>query len=122
MVTTQLPKQFIAQQQKKLEQLKIDAAAQIEELKKSDPFADPDYAYDNAAIDTDVREQDYHAIVEAKIKQSEKRLKDADRALQNIKKGTYGYCRNCKSVIPRARLDLVPEAQYCVDCERKLRK
>lgn len=97
-------------------------AEQIEQLKKNDPFADPDYAYDNAAIDTDVREQDYHAIVEAKTKQFEKRLVDMERALVNIKKGTYGYCRNCKEVIPQPRLELMPEAQYCVACERKLRK
>lgn len=117
-----LDKQFITEQKKKLESLKIQSTQQINQLKKDDPFSDPSYASDNAAIDTDVREQDYHAIVEAKIKQLEKRLIDIDRALANIEKGTYGYCRNCKTQIPTARLELVPEAQYCVACETKLRK
>ncbi len=91
-------------------------------MKKDDPFSDPDYASDNAAIDTDVREQEYHALVEAKVKQLEKRLKDVEKALTSIEKNVYGYCKNCKEIIPQARLNLVPEAQYCIKCETKLRK
>lgn len=117
-----LDKQFILDQQKKLQELKTQLTEQVNQLKQDDPFADPSYASDNAAIDTDVREQDYHAIVEAKIRQLEKRLKDITMALQHVEKGTYGYCRTCKNEIPLARLELVPEAQYCVTCEQKMRK
>jgi RNA polymerase-binding protein DksA len=121
-MATKLGKQFITTQQKKLQELKVQITDQVNQLKKDDPFSDPEYSSDNAAIDTDVREQDYHAIVEAKIRQLEKRLVDIDHALRNIEKGTYGYCRNCKEMIPVARLELVPEAQYCVKCESKMRK
>lgn len=121
-MATKLDKQFITIQQKKLQELQIQIKDQIDQLKKDDPFSDPEYSSDNAAIDTDVREQDYHAIVEAKIRQLEKRAVDIKHALSNIEKGTYGYCRNCKTMIPVARLELVPEAQYCVQCESKMRK
>lgn len=121
-MVTKLDKQFIAIQLKNLLNLQLQIQEQIKQLKKDDPFSDPDYSSDNAAIDTDVREQDYHAIVEAKIKQLEKRLTDIEQAIINTDKGTYGYCRNCKDQIPLPRLKLVPEAQYCVTCESKMRK
>jgi DnaK suppressor protein len=108
--------------QKKLEEERRKIINQIEELKKDDPFSDPDHASDNAAVDTDVREQTGHDTIEAEIKDLEKRLFDIDNALKKIYKGGYGMCEKCKKVIPKARLDLIPEAQYCIDCERKLRK
>lgn len=95
---------------------------QIEALKKDDPFLDPDHASDNAAVDTDVREQVGHDTIEAQIKDLEKRLIDIDATLKKIYKGSYGVCDKCKKAIPKARLNLIPEAQYCIDCERKLRK
>lgn len=91
-------------------------------MKKDDPFADPDHASDNAAVDTDVREQTGHDTIEAEIKDLEKRLFDIDNALKKIYKTGYGICEKCKKPIPKARLNLIPEAQYCIDCERKLRK
>lgn len=101
---------------------KTKIAKQIEELKKDDPFNDPDHASDNAAVDTDVREQGYHDIVEAQINQLQKRVANIDIAVQKIEKGRYGYCEKCNEPIPHARLELVPEARYCVKCESQLRK
>ena len=57
---------------------------QIELLKKDDPFADPDHASDNAAVDTDVREQVGHDTIEAEIKDMKKRVVDIDNALKKI--------------------------------------
>jgi RNA polymerase-binding transcription factor DksA len=115
----QLSKKFIEDQQKKLQEEKTKISSQIQKLQADDPFSDADYANDNAAVDTDVREQDYHAIVEAQIKQLEKRQKDIDHTLGKMAKGKYGVCENCNRDIPQARLELVPEARLCVDCEKK---
>lgn len=95
---------------------------QIEELKKSDPFSDPDHATDNAAVDTDVREQVGHDTIEAEVKALEKKLVDIDYALKKMQKGTYDICERCKKPIPLARLKILPEARYCVECEQKLRR
>ena len=95
---------------------------QIEELKKNDPFADPEHATDNAAVDTDVREQVGHDTIEAEIKDLQKKLTDMNLALHKIAKGKYGYCERCGLPIPLARLKLLPEARYGVDCEQKLRR
>jgi DnaK suppressor protein len=117
-----LSKQFIENQKKKLENDKIKILLQIEELKKNDPFSDPEHASDNAAVDTDVREQVGHDTIEAQIKDMQKRLSDIDLSLKKVFKGSYGICDKCRSAIPIARLELIPEAHFCVECERKLRK
>ncbi len=93
---------------------------QIADLSKDDPFSDPDHTIDNAAVDTDVREQIGHDTLEAEIKDLKSRLSDIEIALKKVEKRTYGICEKCSSVIVEARLDLVPEARCCIDCERKL--
>lgn len=95
---------------------------QIEELKKDDPFTDPEHASDNAAVDTDVREQIGHDTIEAEIKDLERRVREIDVALRKISKNQYGICDRCGKSIPQARLRLIPEAGYDIDCEKKLRK
>ncbi len=118
-----LSKKFIAFQKQRLEKDKEKSLKQVEELKKDDPFADPDHASDNAAVDTDVREQVGHETIEAEIKDLGKRLLAIDIALKRIMKGSsYGICERCHKAIPIPRLKLIPEAEYCIDCERKLRK
>src|SRR3989304_3075632 len=77
---------------------------QIEDLKKNDPFADPEHATDNAAVDTDVREQVGHDTIEAEIKDLEKKQTDINIALQKMQKGKYGVCERCGKVIPLPRL------------------
>ena len=94
----------------------------ITDLKQGDPFLDPDHVTDNAAVDTDVREQIGHEIVEAQILTLQKKLTQIQEALKKISKGKYGLCESCRKPIPLARLLLLPEAKYCVECERRLVK
>ncbi|OGK17835.1 hypothetical protein A3G67_02815 [Candidatus Roizmanbacteria bacterium RIFCSPLOWO2_12_FULL_40_12] len=105
-----------------LEQEKEKLFHQVEELKKDDPFSDPDHASDNAAIDTDVREQVGHETIVAQIKSLQRRLADIDTALEKISKGKYGLCEKCGMSIPQARLKLIPEARWCVSCYQSLYK
>lgn len=96
--------------------------AQIEVLKTEDPFSDPTHADDNAAVDTDVREQVGHDTIEAEIKDANKRLEELKIVAESLKKGKYGVCERCNKDIPQARLELVPEARYCIDCKKALSK
>lgn len=119
----QLSKKFIAEQKVKLEKDKEKILRQVEELKKDDPFADPDHASDNAAVDTDVREQVGHETIEAEVKDLERRLVAINSTLKKLIRGSaYGMCERCHKAILFARLKLIPEAEYCIDCEKKLRK
>lgn len=49
----------------------------------------------------------------------ELRLADINRALDKIKSGTYGQCENCQGEIGIKRLEAMPEARTCLDCEKK---
>jgi len=111
--------EFINLQKKRLEEDLKDLLAKIEELKKEDPFSDPDHASDNAAVDTDVREQVGHETVEAQIKDLNYRVSEIKAALLRINKGKYGICLRCAKPIPKARLEVIPESAYCIECEKK---
>lgn len=113
---------MLKQLEEKLKTLLQQIPKQIEDLKRDDPFSDPDHASDNAAVDTDVREQVGHDTIEAEIKNLQRKLDDVNVALRKMEKGKYGFCEKCGKPIPVARLRILPEARYCVDCEQKLRK
>ncbi len=40
-------------------------------------------------------------------------------ALRRIDDGTYGCCARCNQDIDSRRLELVPAALYCVDCQER---
>lgn len=46
------------------------------------------------------------------------RLREIDEAIERLRKGSYGICRRCGREIPEERLEAVPEADHCVDCQR----
>ena len=43
-----------------------------------------------------------------------------DEALKRIDKQEYGKCLSCESPIVIARLEVLPFAQYCVNCQREI--
>lgn len=53
----------------------------------------------------------------------QERLVEINLALDKISGGgKYGICRNCGKPIPPERLEIIPEAQYCVPCKTKLER
>jgi DnaK suppressor protein len=50
----------------------------------------------------------------------EKTLKDINKALDRIEKGTYGICNYCGKAIPEERLVARPVSTACVECKEKL--
>lgn len=96
--------------------------ATISSLKSQDPFSDPDRVIDNAASDTEAKEEISHERMEALEKELRLHLEEIEQALLRIKKGTYGRCVACKKMIDTERLAVKPTALYCVDCEKKREK
>lgn len=45
-------------------------------------------------------------------------LKKIDDALVSIEKGTYGKCKMCGKEIVEERLEFIPYAQFCVECQK----
>ncbi len=48
-----------------------------------------------------------------------KQLQLIDAALGRIEKGNYGICQTCQVQIGKKRLDAVPWAPNCIDCQQK---
>jgi RNA polymerase-binding protein DksA len=76
-------------------------------------------AYDNHLADTATetydRELDYTLE-----ENSEHVLGEIEAALARIEGGTYGICTNCSKQISEERLEALPWATLCIDCQRNL--
>lgn len=46
-------------------------------------------------------------------------LLDVEDALARLKDGEYGRCERCGGEISSDRLDALPQARFCVECERR---
>ena len=64
---------------------------------------------------SELYEEELDASERLLLEAEERRIDDARRALAE---GTYGICRNCGNPIPSERLQAVPEAVRCLDCQR----
>jgi RNA polymerase-binding protein DksA len=50
---------------------------------------------------------------------SEQLLVQINAALERIEAGTYGSCTNCGKPIAEERLEAMPWANLCIDCQRE---
>ena len=42
-----------------------------------------------------------------------------EAALRKIEKGAFGRCESCQKTIPRLRLEVMPWARYCIQCQSR---
>ena len=70
-----------------------------------------------ADIGSDNFEQEFTLSLMANVEHS---LEEIAAALERIDDGTFGRCEECGEDIPKARLEVLPYARYCVACARKL--
>jgi RNA polymerase-binding transcription factor DksA len=80
----------------------------------------PHLSKDNEALDLDVEAQEV-AGFETRIdieNTFEEKLANIDLALKKLEAGKYGVCSVCHKNISESRLQALPEAQVCMDCEK----
>lgn len=53
------------------------------------------------------------------LQRDEATLVEIDEALERVKSGTFGMCEGCDEPIPKVRLNAMPHARFCVECQRK---
>ncbi|HDQ71975.1 MAG TPA: molecular chaperone DnaK [Chloroflexi bacterium] len=63
---------------------------------------------------TEAFDQTVDVALQRKVEQS---LERVNRALAKLDNGTYGLCEECGARIDRARLEALPQARYCLDCQ-----
>ena len=91
----------------------------LRRIKRDDPFSNQDRSI-IVEPGTDAAQLFGHeqaVILEQKLK---KDLKEIEMALSKIKKGTYGICERCGKKIDFARLEVKPQAIYCLKCEKEI--
>ncbi|HEY2882043.1 MAG TPA: TraR/DksA family transcriptional regulator [Pirellulales bacterium] len=49
-------------------------------------------------------------------------LASVENALERMRQGNYGVCEGCNQKIPMARLNALPYATYCIQCQRESEK
>ena len=50
---------------------------------------------------------------------AERQMAQVDAALVRLEEGTFGRCRSCGEPIAEERLDALPWAALCIDCQRR---
>ena len=118
--------------QKILDQIKQNLSKEKSELEKElGVFAKKDEAiednYKSTYPEYGDSEEDNAAEVAAYSDQIsiehalEEQLRDVNKALDNINKGTYGICSYCNQPIEEKRLLIRPTSSSCVECKKKLK-
>src|SRR5437588_5563007 len=70
-----------------------------------------------ADLGTDNFEQEFTLSL---LQNEEQVLDEITAALERVRQGTFGQCEECHGEIPKARLQALPYARYCVECARNL--
>lgn len=117
----------VKQFRKRLEEERRRLAVSLQDLEartsKRDPLdamveeQDFDDAPSDAAMDTLDRGTDM--ALEENIRVL---LDEVDAALEKIARDTYGTCDNCGQAIKMARLERIPSATMCVECQERLER
>jgi RNA polymerase-binding transcription factor DksA len=94
---------------------RLDEAATIATVEDGDLTAYPLHLADQG---TDSQEQEKSLML---LGQDGARLTRIDAALRTLYKEPeqYGRCTNCGNEIPFERLDVVPWASHCLDCQQQ---
>lgn len=75
-------------------------------------------AYDNHPADLGT--ETFEMEMNFNLKNNEElRLEEIERALDKIADGSYGNCITCGQEIPEERLEILPTAIQCMDCDKK---
>ena len=62
---------------------------------------------------------EYRAHRTALLNRLEEQAEEVDEALTRIEDGTYGVCSNCGGTIMPERLDALPHAAFCIECQQR---
>lgn len=68
----------------------------------------------DAALDSS-----YNEISSQLAEVESRELANIENALEKMREGTYGLCEHCNAKIPAARLNALPYATLCINCQRQ---
>lgn len=95
---------------------RTDALARVKELMREQEHDAGQPPADEMDVARSLSEVDTHAAL---FDRAQERLSAIDAAIARLGAGVYGICARCGDEIPLARLEVIPFAQYCVDCQNE---
>jgi DnaK suppressor protein len=105
-----------AELRRRLEVSEKDLQTQLHDLQREVREEGVGYSNHMADAGTEVFEQELDMGLAKQLKQSYDAVKSA---LGKFDDGTYGLCESCGTRIELARLEVVPEARFCLNCQSR---
>lgn len=96
---------------------RADTGARVKELMREQARNGGQPPADEMDVARSLSEVETHAAL---FDRAQERLGAIDAAIARLGAGVYGTCARCGDEIPLARLQAVPFAQYCVDCQHEI--
>ncbi len=97
-----------------LHQLEQELSHRLEETDQSDSRPKMDSAVGRLTF---MDEYQQHQMAEHGRRNAESQLARVRAALVRVEDGTYGKCARCGIDIPPERLEYMPEAPFCIQCQ-----
>lgn len=97
-----------------------DKRAQLIDLYKHDVRVGQESSDDSADDSVDRANNSFNRELMFALSDTERSMLIlVDEALRRIDHGGFGSCTHCECLIGMARLDAVPWARYCIDCQER---
>lgn len=118
--------EFLEQMKTKLLDMKKHLESDLGDVTQKDPKNPKQLsaAYNTGAESADTSEDDVSEKVStyadevSLIGELEGQLRDVEKALESINKGTYGACKYCGKDIDAKRLEARPSSSSCISCKK----
>ena len=121
---TTYSKEFLEKMKKTLRQKKMRLELELIKFTKKNPHGIDDY---DATFPDYGDKEDENAMEVAQYTTNkplemslEKSLRNTNKALERLEKGTYGLCKYCKEPIDEKRLEARPISSACINCKKSL--
>ncbi|ASV97060.1 TraR/DksA family transcriptional regulator [Paraburkholderia aromaticivorans] len=111
----ELDEAFIAQQRERLEALRRELLGGEETTLADEQAAQEQHGDEAEEFEDEAQSMAQREVNQALRDVNDQRIADIERALQKIKDGTYGISDESGLPIPRARLEVTPEAIFTVE-------
>jgi DnaK suppressor protein len=97
-----------------LARARADTLARVRALRGDQAADEVTLPADEMDVARTLAEVETHASL---IERAQDRLNSIDEAAARLERGIYGKCDRCGEEIPLERLQAMPFARYCVDCQ-----
>ena len=114
----------MARQEKEIERLQAIRQHTLEEIERLKQELQAEVEPTSATDDDSAAEAAADIYERGKIvsliQSLEAKVHSLERAIELAEQGKYGICEKCGSVIPKERLEIMPETTLCVRCASEL--